>query len=83
MMPAETEPPKPSGLPMAITQSPTTAVSLLASSTKGSGVFELTLSTAISVSRSRPTSLACNSRPSEKVIVIVSAFSITWLLVMM
>ena len=57
-MPAVTVLPRPKGLPIAITQSPTRTVSLSAKVTAGKGPSPLILSRARSVLESRPISSA-------------------------
>ena len=83
MMPELTEKPWPSGLPMASTQSPTLAASLLPKVTKGSALSLSTLRSAMSVRGSRPISLAVSSPPSKSSTRISSAPSMTWVLVTM
>ena len=80
-MPIETEPPRPKGLPIAITQSPMRNLSELPNLTKGSGLALSTFSTARSVLVSTPRSLASSFLPSAKLTVISSASAMTWLLV--
>ena len=80
-MPAVTLPPRPKGLPMAITQSPILALSLSPHSTKGNGVGESIFSSARSVLGSWPISFALYSVLSWVRTVISSAPSMTWLLV--
>ena len=81
MMPADTDPPRPNGLPIASTQSPTRIASLSPNGTNGSGEAGSTFSTAMSVLGSRPTSSASSDEPSVKLTMISSASSMTWLLV--
>ena len=81
IIPADTEKPCPNGFPIAITQSPTRAISLSPKPTNGKGSEASTFNTAISVLGSRPTSFATSSFPSKNSITISSALSITWLLV--
>jgi len=80
-MPAETEPPRPNGLPQATTQSPTSTAALSPHTAAGSGVAGSTLMTATSVSSSAPISLAGNWVPSDRLTTIASALPTTWLLV--
>ena len=82
-MPAETENPCPSGLPIATTQSPTRIRSELPNWTKGSAASDFTLSSAISVLGSVPTSSAFSFSPEKNSTWISSAPSITWLFVTM
>ena len=70
-MPSDTEPPRPKGLPIASTQSPTLSLSELPKLTAVSGLSGLTRSTAISVLASRPTSSALRLVPSVKTTVDV------------
>ena len=65
-MPAETEKPCPSGLPIAMTQSPTRATSLSPKLTKGSGASAVTFSRAMSVFGSEPTTRASSVRSSVR-----------------
>jgi hypothetical protein len=83
MMPAVTEPPRPNGLPAAITQSPASTTRLSPQVTKGSGRDAVTLITAMSTNSSVPISLAFNSVPSDSDTTMVSAWPTTWLLVTM
>ena len=84
MMPTVTEPPRPNGLPIAITQSPTLSLVEPPNGTEASGFFGVTLSSARSVLVSLPITLSTLSLvPSWKLTVISSAPSITWLLVTM
>ncbi len=76
-MPSDTEPPSPKGLPMASTQSPTLSLSESPKLTTVSGFSGFTLSTAISVLASRPTSSALRFVPSVKTTVMSSDWSIT------
>ena len=80
-MPAVTVPPRPNGLPIAITQSPTRSASLSPKRTKGSLRSAFTFRSARSVFGSRPRISASSVSPSEKVTVTSSASSTTWLLV--
>ena len=81
-IPAVTVPPRPNGLPIAITQSPTLNASELPKLTAVSFVEPgSNFRTAISVFSSRPTSVASKLSSFDKNTVICSAFSITWLLV--
>ncbi len=83
IIPADTVPPKPNGLPIATTQSPIRSASLSAQLTavnfspSSASIFK----TATSESASRPKISAAYSLPSVKVTVISSASSITWLFV--
>ena len=85
-MPAVTVLPRPSGLPMAITQSPTRLFFESAIATNGSPTA-LILSNAMSDDGSRPTISALYSLPSNSVTVTLSTASpagppaTTWLLV--
>src|SRR6185437_3181960 len=63
-IPSVTDPPSPNGLPIAITQSPTCAVSLSPNSTNGSAWLASTLSTARSALSSAPITLAGSRVPS-------------------
>src|SRR5215471_498039 len=83
MMPEVTVPPRPKGLPIASTQSPTFVLAESPHVAAGRGAFGSTLSTARSVTASRPTTSACNVVSSDRVTVICSALAITWLLVTM
>src|SRR6516225_2647198 len=83
IMPAVTVPPRPNGLPIASTQSPTLVLVESPQMAAGRGAFGSTLSTARSVTESRPITSACNVVSSERVTVIRSALAITWLLVTM
>ena len=76
-MPVVTVPPRPKGLPTAITDWPTLILVLSANWTNGSGLSLSTLSTARSVFSSAPSSLAGSLRPSAKVTVMVSALPAT------
>ncbi len=76
-MPTVTVPPKPNGLPIAITQSPTRKVSESPNGTAGSGLSAFTFKTAISVLASRPITSASSFVPSAKLAVISSASAIT------
>ena len=78
MMPTVTEPPKPNGLPIAITQSPTLMASELPNFTAGNGFFGITFNSAMSVLGSRPTTFSTFSLlPSAKLAAISSAPSMT------
>ena len=82
MMPTVTVPPRPNGLPIAITQSPMRILSESPNLTAFSFfLVGSTLSTAMSVLVSVPTSSAVSFEPSEKFTSISSASAITWLLV--
>ncbi len=81
-MPCVTVWPSPSGLPIASTGSPTRSRSERPSGMIGS-VPSWIRSTARSVSRSTPTSVAGASRPSRSWTRICAARSMTWLLVTM
>ena len=76
-----TLPPRPNGLPIANTQSPTREASLSPQVAALSGLSVLTFSNAISVLVSRPTSSAFKFVSSCRITVISSASAITWLLV--
>ena len=80
-MPAVTEPPRPNGLPMASTQSPTRILSESAHFAAGSGCLASTFSTATSVFGSRPIIFAGSSVSSCRMTVTSSASAMTWLLV--
>ena len=81
-MPEVTVWPKPKGLPIASTMSPTRSVSEEPKVVAGRSVAS-TCSTARSVSGSLPTTLASSFLPSESDTSISSAASTTWLLVRM
>src|SRR3954468_21760620 len=81
MMPAVTLPPRPKGLPIASTQSPTRVLLESPHAAAGSGVLGSTFKTARSVTGSRPITCACNVVSSDSVTVICSAVAMTWLLV--
>ena len=82
MMPTVTVPPRPNGLPIAITQSPMRIELELPNFTDFSFFsFGSTFSTAMSVLVSLPTNSAFNFEPSGKLTSISSASAITWLLV--
>src|SRR6266566_8448064 len=81
MIPAVTVPPRPNGLPIASTQSPTLALFESPQLAAGSGVLASTLRRARSVTTSRPITWACSAVSSDSVTVIWSAVAITWLLV--
>src|SRR5262249_5284188 len=76
-----TEPPRPKGLPIASTQSPTFVLFESPHIAAGSGAFGSTLRSAKSVTASRPITSACNVVSSDSVTAICSALAITWLLV--
>ncbi len=80
--PTVTEPPRPNGLPIAITQSPTRILSESPNFTALSGLSGFTRKTAMSVLVSRPMISALSLEPSGKLAKISSASAITWLLVM-
>ena len=80
-MPAVTVPPRPNGLPIARTQSPTRDWPESPKSTVGSGLSALTFSKARSPPSSRPTISAFSVVLSCRVMETSSAPSITWLLV--
>src|SRR3546814_20320331 len=82
-MPAVTVPPRPNGLPIATTQSPTRRASESPNFTNGNSLpsFGSIFSTATSVLGSVPSSLAGNSLSSYRRTVISSASAITWLFV--
>ena len=80
-MPAVTVPPRPNGLPIASTQSPTRAFDESPNCTAGSGLSGFTFSSAMSPVSSRPTTVAFSVVLSCSVTVISSAPSMTWLLV--
>ena len=88
-MPAVTVPPRPNGLPIATTHSPTRTRLESPKRTKGSGRVGLILSTAMSATLVRPTTSASYSVRSARVTVICSttasgrAGATTWLLVTM
>src|SRR5258706_122096 len=82
MMPTVTLPPRPNGLPIAITQSPTFEFSDDPNLTDVRGFLGVTLSRARSVLGSFPITLSTFSRePLLKLMMISSAPSITWVLV--
>ncbi len=81
MTPTVTVWPRPNGLPIATTQSPTRASSESPNDTNGRATSAVTRSTARSVAGSRPTTVASNVRPSWNATSIASAPSMTWLLV--
>src|SRR5215469_18019464 len=81
MIPDVTVPPRPNGLPIASTQSPTLVLLESPHVAAGRGAFGSTLRTARSVTVSRPTTSACNVVSSDRVTVICSALAITWLFV--
>src|ERR1700757_795411 len=83
MMPEVTVPPRPKGLPIASTQSPTLALVESPQVADGSGAFGSTLRSARSLTGSRPTTSACKVVSSDRVTVICSALAMTWLLVTM
>src|SRR5216683_2266207 len=80
-MPAVTVPPRPKGLPIASTQSPTFMTSLSPNGTAVSGLSVLTRRRARSVLVSLPTSSALRLVSSCRMTVISSASAMTWLLV--
>jgi hypothetical protein len=80
-MPAVTEPPRPNGLPMATTQSPTFALSESPNFTACSGLSVLIRNTATSVRGSVPRSSARMEVLSWRMTLISSAPSMTWLFV--
>ena len=77
MMPAETELPRPKGLPIASTQSPTRADALSPKLTNSSGESGSTLRSAMSVLGSVPTTSASSEVPSARLTEIWSASSMT------
>src|ERR1700690_1604057 len=81
MLPAVTVPPRPNGLPIASTQSPTLALVDSPQEAAGNGVLASTFSSARSVTVSRPTTCACSTVSSDKVTVIWSALAMTCALV--
>ncbi len=82
MMPTVTVPPRPKGLPIAITQSPTRILVELPKLTALRGFVGVTLSSAKSVLVSRPSTFSTLSFvPSGKLTMISSASAMTWLLV--
>ncbi len=81
MIPEVTVPPRPNGLPIANTQSPTLVLVESPHRAAGSGVLASTFSKARSLTGSRPTTCASNVVLSDRVTVICSALAITWLLV--
>src|SRR5437870_5476187 len=81
MIPEVTVPPRPNGLPIANTQSPTRVFVESPQFAAGSGPFGSIFSSARSVTASRPMTWACNAVSSDKVTVMWSALAITWLLV--
>ena len=76
-MPAVTVPPRPNGLPIASTQSPTLSVSESPNCTACSGLSGFTCNRAMSPVSSRPSTLAFSEVLSCSVTVISSAPSIT------
>ena len=80
-MPAVTVPPRPKGLPIASTQSPTEMPSLSPNCTACSGLSVLMRSTAMSVRGSVPSSSARMLVLSCRMTLISSAPSMTWLFV--
>ena len=80
-MPAVTEPPRPNGLPMAMTQSPGRILSELPNGTAFSGFSGFTRSTARSTFESLPMISALRRWPSEKMTLMSFASPMTWLLV--
>jgi hypothetical protein len=87
MMPAVAVPPRPNGLPMVITQSPTRGLAWFSKFTYGNAaplaLGSTTFRTARSVPSSRPTMVAFSSRPSLRTTLMPSssASATTWLLV--
>ena len=78
MMPTETDPPSPNGLPIASTQSPTSSVADDPNLTSVSGFLGVTLSSARSDLGSLPRTLSTLSLlPSLKLTMISSAPSMT------
>ena len=80
-MPEETEPPRPNGLPIAMTGSPIRILSESPNLTAGSGLSCFTRNTARSTLLSLPMTSALSLRPSLKITVISLASPMTWLLV--
>ena len=76
-MPAVTLPPRPKGLPIASTQSPTRDLSESPNATNGSGLSDVTFSSAMSPDSSLPTNVAFSVVLSCRVTLISSAPSIT------
>ncbi len=76
-----TVPPRPNGSPIASTQSPTRALFESPQPMTGSGCLAFTLSSAKSVTASRPTTSAGRLVSSGSVTVMLSASAMTWLLV--
>ena len=76
-MPVVTVPPRPNGLPTAITGWPTRTLVASPNETNGSGLSLSTFSTARSVFSSPPIILAGSLVPSAMVIVIESALPTT------
>ena len=75
-------PPKPNGLPIAITQSPTLSLLESPNLTADNFVFlGFILSRATSVFGSLPTTVASKEVSSYNITIIFSALSITWLFV--
>src|SRR5579864_5286326 len=83
MMPDVTVPPSPNGLPIANTQSPTRTLFESPQAAAGSGFLVSILSSARSVTGSRPTTWAFSAVLSDSVTVICCAFAMTWLFVTM
>src|SRR6516162_10567188 len=83
MMPDVTVPPRPKGLPIASTQSPTLALAESPQDAAANGAFGSTFRSARSLTASRPMTSACKVVSSDKVTVICSALAITWLFVTM
>src|SRR5262245_44700023 len=82
IMPTDTLPPSPNGLPMAITQSPTFSLLDEPNATCASGRLGVTFKSARSVLVSLPSTFSATSlEPLLKLMVISSAPSMTWLLV--
>ncbi len=76
-MPAVTVPPRPNGLPIASTQSPTRSAEESPNSSAGSGLPASTFSKVMSPVWSRPSTLAFSEVLSCKVTVMSSAPSVT------
>ncbi len=76
-MPTVTVPPRPNGLPIAITQSPTRSAVESPNFSAFSGLSDFTWRSAMSVFSSRPMSVAGSLVPSLKLAVISSASSMT------
>ena len=80
-MPAVTVPPRPKGLPIATTHSPTRGPVGAKRDDAGSGAPASTFSRAMSVFGSVPTTLAGSVRPSSEQHLDAPASPTTWLLV--